>query len=158
KNYAHRAYRTVITGVQRDTVNIRPSGPTGTVVVRFKPGAAACVFGPEMQAYSDANVALGDVVGDTARDRLGTPLREAGDPLARLEVIAAFLTPRVKHNSDPLVRQAIANLRRNPGQPIGRLARSLEISERQFERRFLSYAGATPKPFVRMLRVDMAIA
>lgn len=158
KNYAHCAYRTVVTGVQRDTVNIRPSGPTGTVVVRFKPGAAACVFGPEMQAYSDANVSLGDVVGEGARDRLETQLREARDADARVDVIEAFLTQRVKHNSDPLVQQAIDSLRRNPGQPIGRLARSLDISERQFERRFLSYAGASPKPFVRMLRVELAIA
>jgi AraC-like DNA-binding protein len=158
KNYVHQAYRTVVTGVQRDTVNIRPSGPTGTVVVRFKPGAAARVFGPEMQAYSDANVSLGDVVGDSARDRLETQLREAGDARTRVDVIEAFLTPRVQHNSDPLVQQAIACLRREPGRPIGRLARSLEISERQFERRFLGHAGATPKQFVRMLRVEMAIA
>ena len=158
KNYVHQAYRTVVTGVQRDTVNIRPSGPTGTVVVRFKPGAAACVFGPEMQAYSDANVSLGDVVGDSARDRLETQLREAGDALARVDVIERFLTPRVQHNSDPLVREAIACLQRNPGQPIGRLARSLAISERQLERRFLGQAGATPKQFVRMLRVELAIA
>jgi AraC-like DNA-binding protein len=158
KNYAHQAYRTVVTGVQRDTVNIRPSGPTGTVVVRFKPGAAACVFGPEMQAYSDANVELSDVVGDTARDRLQTQLREAADSHARVDVIEAFLTPRVRHNGDPLVRRAISCLRRNPGQPIGRLARALEISERQLERRFLSHAGATPKQVVRTLRAEMAIA
>ncbi len=158
KNYVHQAYRTVVTGVQHDTVNIRPSGPTGSVVVRFKPGAAACVFGPEMQAYSDANVALGDVVGDAARDRLETQLREAGDAQQRLAIIDAFLAPRVRHNSDPLVQEAIRVLRRNPAQPIGRLAQALEISERQLERRFLGHAGAPPKQFVRMQRVEMAIA
>lgn len=158
RNYVHQAYRTVVTGVQRETVSIRPSGPTGTVVVRFKPGAAACVFGPEMQAFSDANVELSDVVGDPARDRLQTQLREADDPRARLDIIEAFLSPRVQHNNDPLIVQAIRSLRRNPGQPIGQLARALEISGRQLERRFLNYAGATPKQFVRMLRVEMAIA
>jgi AraC-like DNA-binding protein len=158
RNYAHQAYRTVVTGVQRDTVNIRPSGPTGTVVVRFKPGAAACVFGPEMQAYTDANVELSDVVGDTARDRLQTQLREADGPLARVDLIESFLKPRVQHNDDPVVRHAINSLRRNPGQPIAQLARTVEISERQLERRFLNRAGATPKQVVRMLRVEMAIA
>ena len=158
KNYAHGSYRTVVTGVQRDTVTIRPSGPTGTVVVRFKPGAAACVFGPQMQAFSDANVELSDVVGDTVRDRLQTQLRESANEFERLDVMEAFLAPLVQHNNDPLVSHAIGSLRRNPGQPIAQLARQHEISERQFERRFLGHAGATPKQFARMLRVEMAIA
>jgi AraC-like DNA-binding protein len=111
-----------------------------------------------MQAYSDANVALGDVVGDLARERLETQLREADGPLDRLGLIEAFLAPRVRHNSDALVRAAIASLRRKPRQPIGQLARALDISERQLERRFLNHAGATPKQFVRMQRVEMAIA
>lgn len=157
KNYEH-AYRTVVTGVQRDTVNVQPSGSLGTVVVRFKPGAAACIFGPRMDVFSTANVELSDVVGDTARDRLQTQLRESTDEFARLDVIEAFLAPRVRHNSDPLVRHAIGSLRRNPGRPVAQLARVLEISQRQFERRFLRHAGATPKQFVRMLRVEMAIA
>lgn len=158
KNYAKCAYRTVVTGVQRDTVTVRPSGPTGTVVVRFKPGAAARVFGPEMESITAANVDLGEIVGDTARDRLQTQLREASDEYKRRDVIEAFLAPRVTHKCDPLVREAIGMLRQSPGQPIGALARQLEISERQFERRFQGYAGATPKQFVRMLRVEMAIA
>jgi AraC-like DNA-binding protein len=158
KNYAHQAYRTVITGVQRDTVTIEPSGPTGSVIVRFKPGAAACVFGPEMAAFSDANVELSDVVGDPTRDRLQTRLREAADEYERRDLIEDFLLPLIRHRSDPLVWQAIRSLRANPGQPVAQLARALEISERQLERRFLDYAGATPKQFVRMLRVELAIA
>jgi AraC-like DNA-binding protein len=157
KNY-EQAYRTVVTGVQRDTVNVQPTGSLGSVVVRFRPGAAACVFGPRMEAFSNANVDLSAVVGDTARDRLQTQLRESADAFARRDVIEAFLAPRVHHNGDPLVRHAIRSLRRNPGQPIARLARQLDISERQFERRFLAHAGATPKQFVRMLRVEIAIA
>jgi len=158
KNYAHCAYKTVVTGVQRDTVTVRPSGPTGTVVVRFKPGAAARVFGPEMAAFTTANVELSDIVGDTERDRLQTRLREASDEFERRDLIETFLAPRVMHNCDQLVREAIRMLRQHPGQPIAALARRLEISERQFERRFLSYAGATPKQFVRTLRLEMAIA
>src|SRR5882757_804487 len=144
KNY-EPAYRTVVTGVQRDIVNIQPSGSLGTVVVRFKPGAAASIFGPRMDAFSHANVELSDVFGDTARDRLQTQLRESADEFERLDVIEDFLAPHVRHDSDPLVRHAIRSLRRNPGRPIAQLARVLEISERQFERRFLGYAGATPK-------------
>jgi AraC-like DNA-binding protein len=158
KNYAKCAYRTLVTGVQRDTVTVRPSGPTGTVVVRFRPGAAARVFGPEMESITAANVDLSDIVGDVARDRLQTQLREAKDEYERRDLIEAFLTPRVTHKCDPLVRESIRMLRQNPGQPIGALARWLEISARQFERRFQGYAGATPKQFVRMLRVEMAIA
>jgi AraC-like DNA-binding protein len=73
-------------------------------------------------------------------------------------VIEDFLAPLVRHNNDPLVRHAVRLLRRHPGRHVGQLARALEISERQFERRFLAYAGATPKQFARTLRVEMAIA
>jgi AraC-like DNA-binding protein len=158
KNYALQAYRTVITGVQRDTVTIAPSGPAGSVIVRFKPGAAACVFGPEMAAFSDANVELSDVVGDPTRDRLQTQLREAADEHERRDLIEAFLLPMLRHRGDPLVWQAIRSLRANPGRPIEHVARALDISARQLARRFLAHAGATPKQFFRMLRVEMAIA
>ena len=71
------------------------------------------------------------------------------------DVIEDFLVPRVRHDSDPLVRHAIRKLRRNPGQPIAQLARVLEISERQFERRFLRHAGATPKLSAQTLRLHV---
>lgn len=158
RNYEHCAYKTVVTGVQRATVTIRPSGPTGSMVVRFKPGAAARVFGPQMEAFADANIELDDLVGAIARDRLQTQLREAADQSARRAVMEEFLRPRANRSGDAIVLEAIRRLWANPAHGVASLARALGISERQLGRRFLASVGATPKQVVRVLRLEKLIA
>lgn len=158
RHYEQRPYRAVITGVQRETVTLAPSGPTGSIVVRFRPGAAACVFGDEMQHFADANIELDDVVGAPARDRLQDALRGAPDAAGRLDIIEGFLLPRMRYAADPRVMQAIAALHRTPGRPIGAIARATGLSARQLERGFPRTAGASPKQMARTLRAERAIA
>ncbi|MBV8839595.1 MAG: helix-turn-helix transcriptional regulator [Alphaproteobacteria bacterium] len=158
RHYEQRPYRAVITGVQRETVTLAPSGPTGSIVVRFRPGAAGCVFGDEMQHFTDANIELDDVVGAPARDRLQDALRDAPNAAGRLDIIEGFLLARLRHAADPRVMQAIAALRRSPGRPIGAIAREGGLSARQLERGFLRTAGAAPKQMARTLRAERAIA
>jgi AraC-like DNA-binding protein len=158
RNYEGCAYRSVVTGVQRETVTLQPRGPVGSLVVRFRPGAAARVFGMEMDAFADANVELADLFGDAAQDRLENDLRGASGKAARLAVIGQFLTPRVRRDADPLVIEAVRRLRRDSAQPVGKLARALDISERQLARRFLASIGATPKQVARVLRGEGLIA
>lgn len=158
KNYERCAYKSVVTGIQRDTVTVQPSGPTGSVIVRFKPGAAARLFGREMDAFADANVELDDLVGAHARDRLQTQLHAAADQSTRVAIIESFLRPRVCHDGDLIVAEAMRRLRANPAQGIAQLACALDISERQLGRRFLASIGATPKQVVRVLRVEKLIA
>jgi len=158
RDYEQRPYRSVVTGVQRARVTLAPSGPTGSIVVRFRPGAAGRVFGSEMQAFTDANVELDDVVGAPARERLQDALDAAAGADARLDILEAFLRPRVRYAAEPRVAQAIAALCRNPGQPIEAVARAVSLSARQLERRFLAHVGATPKQVARMVRVEKAIS
>ena len=157
RNYEHCAYKSVVIGVQRAAVTVRPCGPTGSMIVRFKPGAAARVFGPQMDAFADANVELDDLVGAVARDRLQTQLREAANQSARLAVIERFLRPRASRNGDAIVREAVQRLWVNPAQGVASLAGMLGISERQLGRRFLASVGATPKQVVRVLRLEKLI-
>ena len=158
RNHEGCAYKSVVTGVQRETVTLQPGGPTGSMVVRLRPGAASRVFGVEMEAFTDANVELADLFGDTARDQLESELREAPDKAARLAAIVSFLLPRVRRATDAVVDESIRRLRRNPAQPIARLSAALGISERQLSRRFLSRIGVSPKQIVRVLRGEKLIA
>jgi transcriptional regulator GlxA family with amidase domain len=111
-----------------------------------------------MDAFADANVELADLFGDAAQDRLENDLRGASGKAARLAVIGQFLTPRVRRDADPLVIEAVRRLRRDSAQPVGKLARALDISERQLARRFLASIGATPKQVARVLRGEGLIA
>jgi len=158
RHYEQRPYRSVVTGVQRESVTLVPSGPTGSIVVRFRPGAAARVFGREMHVFTDANVELDDVVGAPARERLQDALDGAAGAAARLDVVATFLRPRARYAPDAGVMRAIAALRRDPGRSIGAIARDAGLSARQLERRFRTGVGASPKQFARTIRVEKAIA
>lgn len=157
RNYRGFAYKSVVTGVQRETVTLRPSGPTGAIAIRFRPGAAARIFG-EMAGYADANVELADVFGEAAPSRLEQQLAMAPDQTARRAAVEAFLCRRVTRDRDPLIGAALGHLRHSPATRIARLARVLDTSERQLERRFLAAVGAAPKQVARVLRVEGLIA
>jgi len=158
RNHGRCGHHSVVAGVQRETVTFEPRGPAGSMVVRFRPGAAARVFGARMEAFANADITLSDLFGDAARQRLEGQLRDASGQSARLAVICAFLNARVRCEADPLVAEAVRRLRREPAQAIGRLARALGISERQLGRRFLAGIGSTPKQIVRLLRGEKLIA
>jgi AraC-like DNA-binding protein len=82
-------------------------------------------------------------------ERLG----DARDDAARVQVVARLLRS-LPFAPDPLVAHA---LERVEHEPIGRLARSLGVSERQLERRFLAQVGLSPRSFATLKRFERAL-
>lgn len=159
RGFEGQPYKSVVTGVQSQTVTLRPSGDTASVVVRFKPDGAARVFGDAMATFADANIELASLVGDTALSRLQDQLACAGGPAARARVVQAFVAARLRAVSlDHAIHDAVLSLWRRPALPVRMLARRLDISDRHLARRFSAAVGVSPKQFARLVRAERVLA
>ena len=157
--FENKPYKSVVTGVQSETVTLRLTGDTGSMVVRFRPDGAARVFGAAMAAFTDANVELVDIVGVPALLRLQDRLASAGAPAARLAAMEDFLLARLGAcGFESQVGHALRTLQRRPGTPITVLARDLDISERHLARRFGQAIGVSPKQYARIARAEHVLA
>ena len=147
------------TGVQTRAVKLRPGGPIGAVVVHLKPEAACQLLGGGMHEFTDAYIAIGDILSATEVSLLEEMLAEAPGPAERIARVQAFLLRHLSTRSpDPVVQQAVHWLRHDPTLPVARLASRLELHERQFLRRFGAAIGAGPKQFANVARIGKAIA
>jgi AraC-like DNA-binding protein len=87
----------------------------------------------------------------THRD-LVDQVSEAKDQQDRLEKVCAYLTKKLTHNPTP-IEKVIQLLMASQGQAsIAELQQLTGLSERQFERKFKSIIGFTPKRYSRIIR------
>lgn len=146
-----------------------PAG-TATVGVRFAPGAGAALAGIPLSELRDRNVALSELWGADAADRLADQLAGMGEAArfaeprgdwlddrrgvadAQLGLLEqAVLARRAEASSaDPLVLAAAAITHEQTR--VSDLGEALGVSERQLLRRFRAAVGYGPKTLARVLR------
>jgi AraC-like DNA-binding protein len=81
---------------------------------------------------------------------------ESRNPGERLEKVCAYLTKKLTHNPTP-IDKVIHHLMASQGQAsITELQNITALSERQFERKFKSIIGFTPKHYSRIIRFQHA--
>jgi AraC-like DNA-binding protein len=131
------------------TVALEP----GAVVVgaRFHPGAAAAALGVPADALRDGRIALEDLWGARGRE-IGE--RAGADPLALAAALRAVIGDG---RADPLVLAVVRHLALEPGMPLPRVARAVDLGERQLRRRFATAVGYGPKTFARVMRFHRAL-
>lgn len=152
-------YRQIATGIQTGVVTFRPSGPSGCVVVRLKPEAATCVIDSTISDLANVNIALEDVFGPGEVGSLQDRLKEVGTSLKRIACVEAFLLRHLRHDRRNAIASCAASyLRRDPAQPLHKLAERLQISRRHLSRAFLSTFGVGPKQFARVVRIGKVLA
>ncbi len=148
-----------VTGIQGRLRTYDYVGSTTSLLVRFTPQGAACL-GVPMSELADRSVALDAVmpkVKAQAREA-HEKLVDAGTERERVAAIEDFLV-QLPYQSDPLVQRAIELFEQGEGETrVAAVARSLSLSERQLERRFLKRVGITPKRFARLRRFERAVA
>jgi AraC-like DNA-binding protein len=110
---------------------IRPSGPAHILAARFQPHGAARVFTVPMDQI------VNDVLPQDIRART-------------IEELETALLERLQFH-DVVIEEAIRRLLDGPPDLAG-LAAALELSPRQFERRFKRQVGIAPKLFCRIQR------
>jgi AraC-like DNA-binding protein len=154
----HRRYHSIITKLDTGVTTIRPSGPLGAILVRFKPEASALFFAQPLEYFSDVKVDLGDVFDAHEVELLEEVVTEAPTSFERVAAVAQFLYAHMyQRELDPVICRAAACLRKNPSTRVHRLAADLDLSERQLLRRFRSSFGVTPKQFARCSRIEKVL-
>lgn len=147
-----------VTGVQASARRYEYVGPTVSVLVRFTPQGASCLGVPASE-LADRSVALADLLSPGRACELSERLGEADDARERVSTVEALLL-ELAWQPDPLIDRALTLLGAGPDERslVASVARSLAISERQLERRFLARVGVTPKRFASLRRFEQAIA
>ncbi|MNV74997.1 DNA-binding transcriptional activator FeaR [compost metagenome] len=81
----------------------------------------------------------------------------APDHRSRIAIIETFLTNKLSTclSIDPLIQQSLDLIYTNRGlSPISELYKTLQISERQLERKFKENIGISPKYFSNIIRLQ----
>ena len=154
----HRLYRSIVTKLDTGISTIRPAGPLGAILVRFRPEVSGRFFSHPLRYFSNVKVDLGDVFDAHEVRLLEEVVAEAPTSFERVAAVAQFLYAHMcERELDPIICRAVACLRKNPSMRIHRLAANLDVSERQLLRRFHRAFGVTPKQFARCARIEKAL-
>lgn len=146
-----------ITGIQKQARQYGYVGATTSLLVRFTAQGAACLGVPASE-LTGQSLSLEELLPAANVRRTREQLHEALTDVERVAVLEAFLLT-LPFAHDPVVERALAMLSTGADDDarVAVVARSLALSERQLERRFLSRVGITPKRFASLRRFERAV-
>jgi AraC-like DNA-binding protein len=151
------APRTALTGL-RDQIRAHEHGKDSAVLTAaFTPAGAAALLRHDLDDVFNATVALDDILGRaTELNQVLEQLAEAKNHADRLQVVERFLMARSAHaQPDALVFAAVSKIEETSGKVrIEHLAQRLDVSQSTLERRFSRVAGASPKRFASIVRLQ----
>jgi AraC-like DNA-binding protein len=149
----------VVAGPATRTVML--SLPPGTLIVgaRFRPGWAPSFLGLPADEICDRELPLREFWRADA-ERLWQQVADERTTARKLVTIEAALLDRAAEarHADRLAVRAVAWLASNPGGRVHALARDLELSDRQLQRRLAAATGYGPKTLQRVLRLQRLLA
>ena len=132
------------------------NGPFGLTGVVFKPQGLSMLLKTEPIGLNDGSIALADVY----KERIGDQLLDARSHVDRVVILTTFLRAHVDGSGGEdvvvadslrLIRERIRSIR------VPQLLKSLNMSERQFERRFVRAIGVSPHTYIRIGRFREAV-
>jgi AraC-like DNA-binding protein len=129
---------------------------TRSLLVMFSEIGAASFFNYAMHELYGYSVSLDDLILRSQMDMIVEKLCEASDDLKRIAVIEKFLISRLNYKAnDELVTLAVSIIKQNAGNiKMLDLAKKLNISQSQFEKRFRKVVGSSPKKFSSIIRLN----
>lgn len=135
-------------------------GPFGIVGAFLYPYSIPAFFGYEGMECTNLLVETAFLTGHGMPGLLER-IALAGNDRARIALIAAFLLEQLKKQArapEAVMQACVQQIIRNRGAaPVESMAKWLHISNRQFERRFLTTTGIPPKLFSRITRFQSAL-
>jgi AraC-like DNA-binding protein len=156
--------RLVVAGPDTGPVEVAPRPHGFYVGIRFRPGLAPTVLEVPASELLDLRVEAVDVLGPERAGRLTERLASRTPMSLRMmtieleDALSAWL-PR-SAGPDLLVEAAVASLASGAtsARPVGSLADTLGVSERQLHRRCRTAVGYGPKTLDRVLRFRRFLA
>jgi AraC-like DNA-binding protein len=136
-------------GQIRGPLLLRPSGHAQILGIRFTPHGAPALLEPPMNELAGRFTALGDV-----SPRLQCELEHALDSRDVMKSVEGALSRAISaRGSDRAIALAVREIRASQGAAgLAELASGLNLSSRQFERRFNAAVGLSPKMFCSLER------
>ncbi|MNR03044.1 DNA-binding transcriptional activator FeaR [compost metagenome] len=135
---------------------IQSKGKIGMLIVVFQPHGAHMMLAMPANELNDQIISLSELWGSGARI-LQDQMLNAPDHRSRIAIIETFLTNKLSTclSIDPLIQQSLDLIYTNRGlSPISELYKTLQISERQLERKFKENIGISPKYFSNIIRLQ----
>jgi AraC-like DNA-binding protein len=132
----------------------------GSVVVKLTPWGAARLFRSDMRTLASCHTDLRDVVSPMLVERIEQQLAEAGGAMQRVAMVRRWVLDLLdERDGDALVPWAFREIGMRGGvMRTGELAAQFGLSERQLERRFMSWIGMSPKAVARVVRLQRIAA
>ncbi|MGH8218824.1 MAG: helix-turn-helix domain-containing protein [Steroidobacteraceae bacterium] len=149
----------VIVGpASRRTVDLVLQGHFKVFTIHFQPTALHHLFGLPMRELADRAYDARTVLGPFAR-QMQERLSEAATFEARVSIVDSMLERCTAERSsiDPVSRLANRLLPAKGALRIDAAAAGLGLSVRQFERRFASQVGMTPRLYANVVRFQAAL-
>src|SRR5215207_4214181 len=131
-------------------------GSYTVIQVVLKPYALKGLFGINALTLKDTAAELNEF----SNEDLNEQLMNAPSELEQVKRLTNFLIAKYKeaNERDPLVEESLHLIhKRNGPIHVRTLAKHLEISERQFERRFGQTVGISPHSYIRVRRFNEAL-
>ena len=133
-------------------LEIRPTGPSGFIAIRFYPWGARRFFRAPVSELSERILPADAIWGKAARD-LTERVGNASSTSERLERVERFLLARYDERELDVVDRGSQFIWRRHGQlSVRALCEELGSGERTLERRFREGTGTTPKRMARLVR------
>jgi AraC-like DNA-binding protein len=140
---------------ERSTMRYKKEPFTATTIF-FKPHALQSLLGVNASALTNHLVELGEFsAGD-----LNMQLLEAKNEQVRLTLLTNFLASKLGQATtrDRLIEESLCIIHNNVGRvTVKYLLECLNISERQFEKRFSQTVGLSPQFYIRVKRFNEAV-
>lgn len=135
-------------------------GPFATIQAVLKPFALQSLFGVDARGLAKGSTALEALMPKTpSAHGLERALLDSPNDEERVKLLEAFLeeAARAGHERDALIEEGINLIEREIANVTVKLVlEHLGLSERQFERRFLTSVGISPLFYIRVRRVNEA--
>ena len=131
-------------------------GPFGLTGVVFKPQGLSMLLRTDPKPLNDGSVELREF----SKENLGDQLLNARDDQERVARLSEFLRGRIEAAGadDGLVTESLGLIRKGIRSiRVPQLLHSLNVSERQFERRFVRAVGVPPHHYIRIARFREAM-
>jgi len=131
-------------------------GSSTTIQVILKPHALKTLLGINASVLTNGSAELHEF----SAENLNIQLIEASNEQERITLLTRFLVTRLQQANarDTLVEESLRLIHHNMGSiNVKYLLDYLNISERQFERRFTQTVGLSPQSYIRVKRFNEAI-
>jgi AraC-like DNA-binding protein len=150
--------RCLVAGQLLRPIIVRPTRDARVIGIRFRPAGAKAILGVSAHELTGRTVPL-DAVARPLRDQMESALARGRTVAARIASLNQVLSTRFRQLCDyddardaTIEATVDATLAARGMIDVMALARGVNLSPRQLQRRFLEQVGLTPKMFCRIVR------